>query len=266
MYVSAILALLSLLSLPVNALAHATDLFYWPVSSPHPSPLARISYDSSSLKSDLVSYSPPKNTVDDLIRIGLYDSISKQWIGSLTSFDPLTGTVSDHPPTLRLHLGPAGEIYHVALSSAVSNTTEALGIELVSSENGPRPQLNRPVVLGPDGKGPEEVVEKTFFQKYVLSFFVFTQADPTGTGGFFFLSLSWLCRVVQKGNNLVTIPLSYKTLEKKPYGLMGNYLYLMISSLALPQGTQVPVHHPSICDCHQFILPLQEPELKAHGM
>lgn len=171
---SAILPLFAVLPCLVASAAslpHSTDILYWPVASPQPSSLARISYDAASLTSQLESYHPPKDGVEeDLVRIGLYTSTStgaKQWSGTLTSLDFLSRT-GVNQPTLRLHLGPAGDVYHVSLSlsaSSSNSSTNDPGVVLVPSEQGPRPQLNRPIVVGPDGKNPEEVPEKTFFQK-----------------------------------------------------------------------------------------------------
>ncbi|GIK07912.1 hypothetical protein Aspvir_003582 [Aspergillus viridinutans] len=167
---------------PSSAQAGSADILYWPVASSQPSVLARISYDPASLTSDVVAYSPPRIAdlegrrdleadAQDLARVGLFTSTPtnpKQWVGSLTSLSLLAESEAQKP-TLRLHLGPSGEVYHVSLaassSSAATSSSAGLNIELLSSEDGPRPHLNRPVVVGPDGKSPEEVVEKTFFQK-----------------------------------------------------------------------------------------------------
>lgn len=167
---------------PSSAQAGSADILYWPVASSQPSVLARVSYDPASLTSDVVAYSPPR-VVDleahrdseaeaqDLVRVGLFTSTPtnpKQWVGSLTSLSLLAEN-EGQKPTLRLHLGPSNEIYHVSVeaspSSAATSSSAVLNIELLSSEAGPRPHLNRPVVVGPDGKNPEEIVEKTFFQK-----------------------------------------------------------------------------------------------------
>ena len=78
---------------------------------------------------------------------------------------------ADSKPTVQLHLGPRNEFYHVSvkLSSSLSSETSAAEsepvVELVPSTAGPRPHLNRPIVVSPDGQGPQEVVEKTLFQK-----------------------------------------------------------------------------------------------------
>ncbi|EAW13320.1 uncharacterized protein ACLA_053660 [Aspergillus clavatus NRRL 1] len=178
----------------------AADILYWPVTSSQPEILARISYDPASLKSDVVSYSPP-TAVDtearhaseadprDLARVGLFTSTPtnpKQWVGSLTSVSSLAAS-QHHKPTLRIHIGPSNEIYHVSWevsssSGATSSSAAGLNVEVVSTEAGPRPHLNRPVVVGPDGKNLEEVVEKTFFQKYWWVFLVITFLAMSGSG------------------------------------------------------------------------------------
>ena len=160
----------------------AADILYWPVASPQPSTLARVSYNSTSLKSEVLSYSPPvasgkppsaEDPSGDLIRVGLYTSTPsdpKHWVGTLTSLSSLAGG-GNQKPAIQLHLGPTHEVYHVSLrlsSLSSSNTTTVETnpvIELVRTETGPRPHLNRPIVVNPDGQGPQEPIEKTFLQK-----------------------------------------------------------------------------------------------------
>lgn len=161
----------------------AAEIMYWPVASPQPSTLARVSYNLTSLKSDVLSYSPPavangnppsaEDPFGDLIRVGLYTSTPsdpKHWVGTLTSLSSLTGG-GNQKPAIQLHLSPSNEVYHVSLrlsSFSSSNTTTMEtnpDIELVPTEAGPRPHLNRPIVVNPDGQGPQEPVEKTFLQK-----------------------------------------------------------------------------------------------------
>ena len=173
-----ILPLLSLLTVLVVASTPAStaDILYWPLTSAQPSLLARVSYDPTTLESDVLSYSSSlpvkKSSSEDVVRVGLYTSSPtdpKHWVGSLTSLSALAGGAG-HVPTIRLHLGAAGEVYHVSVKTslleegAVSEGGDPV-VEVVAATAGPRPHLNRPVVVSPDGKGSEEVVEKTFFQK-----------------------------------------------------------------------------------------------------
>lgn len=193
-----IFSILSLLASFVAASSAATDILYWPVASPQPSTLARVSYDPSSLQSDVLSYSPPSSAIrensgaqdhlDDLVRVGLYTSTptnSKQWVGTLTSLSSLTG-VGNYKPTIQLHLGPSNEVYRVSLRLS-SSSRDATGetkpdVELVRIEAGPRPHLNRPIVVSPDGQSRQEVVEKTFFQKYWWVFLIVTFLAMSGGG------------------------------------------------------------------------------------
>ncbi|KAJ5778558.1 hypothetical protein N7520_001804 [Penicillium odoratum] len=178
------LSLLGAISLLIaSVIAESSDIFYWPVGSPQPSLLARVAYDPASLKSELLSYHPPtSSSTDDLVRIGLYTatpSNPKQWSGSLVSLSALTG---DGQPTIRLHLGPAHELYHVSLAS-MSGKTSGPQVQLVSNEPGTQPHLNRPVVVSPDGSNPEDVPEKTFFQKYWWVLLIVTFLTMSGGGG-----------------------------------------------------------------------------------
>lgn len=159
----------------------STEILYWPVAGvSEPSTLARISYDSSSLKSDLLSYSPPQTSLragdensDELVRVGLYASTpsnGKQWVGTITSLSSLAPKQGQEQLALRLYVSPSNEVYHVSLApasgpAAASTTADGPTIEVIPAETGPQPHLNRPVVLSEDGQNPEEVVEKTMFQK-----------------------------------------------------------------------------------------------------
>ncbi|KAJ5403971.1 hypothetical protein N7509_003842 [Penicillium cosmopolitanum] len=136
-----LLTLLGALSLLlISALADSTaDIFYWPIGASSPSVLARVSFDPTTQKSNVVSYNAPSGSTDTLVRIGLYTttpSNPKQWA------------------------------------------------ELVLSEPGAQPHLNRPVVVGPDGADTEAVEEKSMLQKYwwVLAI-VFFLTMTSGGGG-----------------------------------------------------------------------------------
>ncbi|PKX99905.1 hypothetical protein P168DRAFT_245051 [Aspergillus campestris IBT 28561] len=179
----------------------STDILYWPVAGvSEPSTLARISYDSSSLKSDLISYSPPQKSLsadsdsEELVRVGLYASTpanGKQWVGTITSLSSLAPKQEQGQGqgqlALRLYVSPSNEIYHVSLApasgpAAASTTADGPTIEVVPAETGPQPHLNRPVVLSEDGQNPEEVVEKTMFQKYWWVILIITFIAMSGGG------------------------------------------------------------------------------------
>ncbi|KAE8374316.1 hypothetical protein BDV26DRAFT_270276 [Aspergillus bertholletiae] len=168
------------------------DILYWPITSTEPSILARVSYDLNSLDSNVISYSPPNTVQTDssnLVRVGLYTSNGidpKQWTGTLTSWSAIRASDGKRP-MLQLYLDSSNEVYHVALtlspleSTTVSNST-SLVMKLKPLEAGPRPQLNRPIVVSPDGRTPEDVADKTFFQKYWWVFLIITFLAMSGSG------------------------------------------------------------------------------------
>ncbi|PYH89281.1 hypothetical protein BO71DRAFT_337011 [Aspergillus ellipticus CBS 707.79] len=195
-----VLSLFSSFPVAISSISEplSADIFYWPLFSPEPSILARISYESTAQRPELISYSIPTIAARDdngsqdaskgLIRLGLYTSTvtySKQWVGTLASLSSLIGD-EDNKPTLRLHLGPSNKIYHVELlhfaPHAASSPLVNPQLELVSHQTGPRPHLNQPLIIGPDGKNAEEIVEKTFFQKYWWLFLIITFLVMSGGG------------------------------------------------------------------------------------
>ncbi|KAL3460567.1 hypothetical protein BJX64DRAFT_183569 [Aspergillus heterothallicus] len=188
---STFFALFSLLSIALASYAPQLEILYWPVSNPQPSSLAHISYDPATLKSDLVDFTPPSATYtsEDLVRVGFYISTPtnpKQWVGTLTSFAAIRGS-DGQKPTLRLHISSSNEVYSISLAAATSSastssSSDGLHLHVVTEELGPRPYLNRPIVVGPDGKSPEEVPEKTLFQKYWWVFLILTFLAMSGGG------------------------------------------------------------------------------------
>ncbi|KAE8159717.1 hypothetical protein BDV40DRAFT_272272 [Aspergillus tamarii] len=159
----------------------STDILYWPITSSEPSLFARVSYDPTSLESNVISYSPPiavHTESSDLVRVGLYSSNGvdpKQWTGTLTSWSAIAGS-DGQGLMLQLYLDSSKKVYHVTLtlssleSTIAPNTTSPI-MKLIPLEAGPRPHLNRPVVVSADGTNLEDVAEKTFFQKYALLIF-----------------------------------------------------------------------------------------------
>ncbi|KAE8133770.1 hypothetical protein BDV38DRAFT_286532 [Aspergillus pseudotamarii] len=170
----------------------STDILYWPITSSEPSLFARVSYDPTTLESNVISYSPPitvHTESPNLVRVGLYSSNGidpKQWTGTLTSWSAIAGSDGQRP-MLQLYLDSSKKVYHVALtlssleSTIAPNTTSSI-MEFIPLEAGPRPHLNRPVVVSPDGTNLEDVAEKTFFQKYWWVFLIITFLAMSGSG------------------------------------------------------------------------------------
>ncbi|OJJ06872.1 hypothetical protein ASPVEDRAFT_140663 [Aspergillus versicolor CBS 583.65] len=179
---------LSLISLSSSLSSYSPQLeiLYWPISSSEPSVLAHISYDPASLKSDLINYFPPADLSNSPVRVGFYVTAptnQKHWVGT-TAAASLLGPNDAQKPRLRLHISPLNEIYHVSLSSAAASISspDSLLLELVTDEFGPHPHLNRPIVVGPDGKKPQEEPEKTLFQKYWWVLLIVTFLAMSGGG------------------------------------------------------------------------------------
>ncbi|KAI9721099.1 MAG: hypothetical protein M1812_002580 [Candelaria pacifica] len=153
---------------------HSVKLYYWPLSKPSPSPLAQIRYSTVAQVSIVDKYSPPSpksfSADEDVIRIGLYDPATKAWSGVVTS----TSSFKDgYQGAVILHLDNKGEVWHVDYRAfprgkeADGKKAEQLEVKTVSPTPGPQPHLNVPVVLDPEGKLPDETVEKPLWQRQV---------------------------------------------------------------------------------------------------
>lgn len=156
-----------------TALPKSADIYHWAINVPQPSLLAKIAYNPDTLESNVLSYTPPTvegGDKDLKYRIGFYTTAadgSKQWVGSLVSQSAWTSTTSANSLQLYLSGSQQHELYHVSLSKK-DNAEEfqhSIGVELVYPSAGALPELNKPIVVSPDGTGPQEEVEKTFFQK-----------------------------------------------------------------------------------------------------
>ena len=161
-------------SLPSGS-ARTTTVYAWPLSSP-PSKLAEIEYSPEERSASVLSYTPPtsySNNAVGLVGIGLYNSSTKTWLGttvtSAASFEPgCQGTIS-------LHVNAEGGVWRAAFHASRRGASlnqngrdirdEKPRVEILRPAAAPQPQLNRAVVLSPDGKVPEKEVERTFLQK-----------------------------------------------------------------------------------------------------
>ena len=148
------------------------------------------------VSASLLSYTPPSIALskDELVRIGLYDPSTKAWIGSATS---ALSFAPQYDRKILLHMDEDGKVFHVGFTAAAAlkvdaeEDTSAPGkkekknkkkqkkskqsaqevegqttIEVLHSSPAPQPALNKPVVLSPDGKADDAVVDnKTFLQK-----------------------------------------------------------------------------------------------------
>lgn len=153
-------------------LTHSVTLFAWPLSAGQPQKLAEISYDPSGLTaSKILSYAAPAlSKQDSLVRVGIQ---RPQWAGIATSASSFK---EEYQKRITLHVDEKGEVWRVGFGAAVKTTSptskirpdeeDDFVVEIVKPSPGPRPVLNRPVVLDAEGKLAEQKEpEKTFLQR-----------------------------------------------------------------------------------------------------
>lgn len=153
-------------------------------SSSSPVPLAEITYDITNPETatSVTSYEAPELPESaSLVRIGLYDSRAKKWTGS-TSVASVENFGKGYSPHFLLSVdatkvsGTGTEAEGVTVLGASlrgvridAGQTRDFGpqAKLVMTSRGKQPELNKPVVLSPEGKKVEKEEEKTFLQKFV---------------------------------------------------------------------------------------------------
>lgn len=131
--------------------------------------LAEIGYNPSTLSAEILSYEAPELPTDSkLLRIGVYDTATSSWKSS-TSVTSVESFSKGYSPTLVISLDGQGGVIGVACKSAKidAGQTRDFGpkVMLVKMGRAKQPDLNRPVVLSPEGKLEEPVPEKTMLQK-----------------------------------------------------------------------------------------------------
>lgn len=179
---SAVLAALPLAS----ADPRTAQIYIQPVgSASNPAPLAEITYDVADpdAAASVTSYEAPElPDGTSLIRIGLFDSRAKKWVGS-TSVASADNFEKGYSPHFLLNVDATkpsatgqGEEDVIVLGASLrgvridAGQTRDFGPQarLVMTARGKQPDLNKPVVLSPEGKKVEKD-EKTFLQKFVFS-------------------------------------------------------------------------------------------------
>lgn len=158
----------------VTAEPQIASIYIQPISTPRqtPTPLADIKFDVADVSSaEVVSYEAPEIPEGaGLVVVGVFDSASKQWL-SATSVASVDNFGKGYSPALQLTVDEKGEILGAALKGVRidAGQTRDFGPQAVVqvSKPGKQPELNKPIVLSPEGKKvvPEE---KTFLQKYLV--------------------------------------------------------------------------------------------------
>lgn len=164
----------------VSAEARTANIYIQPLgSSSSPVLLAGLTYDSSApdtaSSASVTSYEAPDLPEStDLVRVGIYDASQKQWAGS-TSVASAENFAKGYSPHFVLSVdGTSGE--EIVLGASVrgvridAGQTRDFGPQasLLLTSRGKQPDLNKPIVLSPEGKKVEKE-EKTFLQKFVPS-------------------------------------------------------------------------------------------------
>jgi hypothetical protein len=155
----------------VAAISPSTVTVYaWPLDAVSPAPLASIvlsqSQSTLDLSATVKSFTPPSESKEGLVRIGLLDPNTKAWSGVATSSKSLA---ADLKKKISLHTDKNGNVYHIGFSASAKEVGEkdAVVVEVVPMSAGPEPLLNKPVILNAEGKvdtpNPED--NKSFLQK-----------------------------------------------------------------------------------------------------
>lgn len=167
-----------------SAIGHASaeetvSVFLQPIASTETPPalLAEIRYSLPSpsepvTQPEVTSYEAPEIPEDaNLLRLGLYDTATKQWVSS-TSVISAENFGKGYSPHFVLSVGGEQKVLGVSLRGVRidAGQTRDFGPQavLVTTAQGQQPELNKPVVLSPEGKQVQPV-EKTLLQKYVLA-------------------------------------------------------------------------------------------------
>jgi len=134
--------------------------------------LTEVKYNPSTLTSELDSFELPDLPSDaKLARVGIYDTATSQWKSS-TSVTSTEIFEKGYAPTVVLSLDAQGEVIGVSLKggSIDAGQTRDFGpkVKVLKMGKAKIPTLNKPKVVSDKAgvAGEEEVVEKTFLQKY----------------------------------------------------------------------------------------------------
>lgn len=185
--VASALALLAAIPL-ASADPSTAEIYIQPIgSTSSPVLLAEITYDISTpdASAAVTSYEAPElPETASLARIGLYDTRTGKWTGS-TSVSSVENFGKGYSPHFLLNLDTtkaSGTDQEDNVATILGASLRGVRIDagqtrdfgpqarLVLTARGKQPDLNKPVVLSPEGKKVEKE-EKTFLQKFVqLSF------------------------------------------------------------------------------------------------
>ncbi|KAI6781343.1 uncharacterized protein J7T54_002235 [Emericellopsis cladophorae] len=155
------------------AVPRTAQIYVQPIltSTASPVPLAEVAYDPFSPDvAQIVTYEHPELPAESsLVRVGLYDPKSDTWLAG-TTVASTENFAKGYSPNILLTVDRIGgnvisaAVKGVAIDAGQTRDFGPKAVVVVESM-GKQPELNKPIVLSPEGKKVEEV-EKTFLQKY----------------------------------------------------------------------------------------------------
>lgn len=163
-------------TLAAAAEARLAKIYVEPVSlaaSKSPSFLAEVEYDAKQpAEATVSSFEFPELPEDGakLVRVGVYDTATKQWTSSV-SVASMENFAKGYQLNILLSVDAEGNVVGAGLKGVRidAGATRDFGPQAVVrvTGQGKTPELNKPVVLSPEGRKVVQE-EKTLFQKYAI--------------------------------------------------------------------------------------------------
>lgn len=154
------------------ASSQSLDVYYWPLnSSAQPDRLLTVTLNAAASDATITSYAPPTQEAlsgaNELARIGTFDPVSNEWIGTLVRRSIFE---SGQSLDLQLHVDPSSShVYGVSLrtslSSKAGDNKAFPGVKIIPPSPYLAPVLSQPAPIVRDGTPAVQVPEKTFIQK-----------------------------------------------------------------------------------------------------
>ncbi|RDI88966.1 hypothetical protein Vi05172_g1000 [Venturia inaequalis] len=184
--VSSIILLCAAIATAATPQAASTVTVYtWPLSAPSPIPYAaiEISPSQTAIQAKIKHIAQLPVFRDDLVRVGILDE-SNTWTGVATSAKSFRVDMSKK---IILHTDDEGHVAHISFNSFqnANPVDAAVLVEVMPIQPGPRPTLNKPIVLDEEGKiaTPETADTKSFLQKYWWAIALFLVLQVVAGGG-----------------------------------------------------------------------------------
>ncbi|OIW27427.1 hypothetical protein CONLIGDRAFT_633791 [Coniochaeta ligniaria NRRL 30616] len=158
-----------------SAAERTASIYVQPVTSsttePKPALLAEVRYETTiPSESEVISYEAPDLSADaKLLRIGVYDPSTSRWSSS-TSVASVDNFGKGYAPHFVVTVDSQGEVLGASVRGVKIDAghTRDFGpqVLVVPTAQGKQPDLNRPVVLSPEGRKVQPEAEKSMLQKY----------------------------------------------------------------------------------------------------